>query len=119
MWWRTKARLPERQVLRCSFCRKHKDDVTRLIAGPDVFICDECVVVCNDVIADDKRFEDRARGKVGERRDDSPIPLPNPILCALCRKTLAADEGVLIRGNRGILCTECVNAVQSGSVSGQ
>ena len=46
-------------VLRCSFCNKDQNDVRKLIAGPTVFICDECVEVCNDIIADDSRFESR------------------------------------------------------------
>jgi hypothetical protein len=48
-------------VLRCSFCNKEQSDVRKLIAGPGVFICDSCVDVCNDIIADDERFEARAR----------------------------------------------------------
>src|SRR5438067_2074820 len=50
----------ETEVLRCSFCNKDQNDVRKLIAGPTVFICDECVEVCNDIIADDNRFENRA-----------------------------------------------------------
>jgi ATP-dependent Clp protease ATP-binding subunit ClpX len=49
----------ENEVLRCSFCNKDQNDVRKLIAGPTVFICDECVEVCNDIIADDNRFESR------------------------------------------------------------
>ncbi len=49
----------ENEVLRCSFCNKDQNDVRKLIAGPTVFICDECVEVCNDIIADDNRFEHR------------------------------------------------------------
>ncbi|MBK9239818.1 MAG: ATP-dependent Clp protease ATP-binding subunit ClpX [Acidobacteria bacterium] len=44
-------------VLRCSFCNKDQNDVRKLIAGPTVFICDECVEVCNDIIADDNKFD--------------------------------------------------------------
>ena len=49
----------EGEILRCSFCNKDQNDVRKLIAGPTVFICDECVEVCNDIIADDNR-ESRA-----------------------------------------------------------
>src|SRR5436305_10685202 len=49
----------ETEVLRCSFSNKDQNDVRKLIAGPTVFICDECGEVCNDIIADDKRFENR------------------------------------------------------------
>jgi len=40
-------------ILRCSFCYKSQNDVKKLIAGPTVYICDECVDVCNEIIADD------------------------------------------------------------------
>src|SRR5438445_1421687 len=61
----------ENEVLRCSFCNKDQNDVRKLIAGPTVFICDECVEVCNDIIADDNRFENR-----GTR---SSLPTPQEI----------------------------------------
>ncbi len=50
----------EGEVLRCSFCNKDQNDVRKLIAGPTVYICDECVEVCNDIIADDRRVEGRS-----------------------------------------------------------
>jgi ATP-dependent Clp protease ATP-binding subunit ClpX len=62
----------ENEVLRCSFCNKDQNDVRKLIAGPTVFICDECVEVCNDIIADDNRFEHKA----GQR---SALPAPPEI----------------------------------------
>ena len=61
----------EPEILRCSFCNKVQNDVRKLIAGPTVFICDECVEVCNDIIADDNRFENRT-GR-------SPLPVPEEI----------------------------------------
>src|SRR4029078_651635 len=39
--------------LRCSLCGKSRDEVRKLIAGPTVYICDECVNLCNDIIAED------------------------------------------------------------------
>ena len=57
------------EILRCSFCNKDQNDVRKLIAGPTVFICDECVEVCNDIIADDNRFEAR-----GGARSSLPVP---------------------------------------------
>ena len=44
------------KVLRCSFCSKQEKDVGKLIAGPTVFICDDCVLVCLDIIVDDISF---------------------------------------------------------------
>ena len=40
--------------LRCSFCNKSQRDVKKLIAGPSVYVCDECVEICNEIIADRK-----------------------------------------------------------------
>jgi ATP-dependent Clp protease ATP-binding subunit ClpX len=59
------------EVLRCSFCNKDQNDVRKLIAGPTVFICDECVDVCNDIIADDRRVEGRTY--------KSALPVPHEI----------------------------------------
>jgi len=43
------ARTSERNgTLRCSFCGKSQNDVRKLIAGPTVYICDECIELCND-----------------------------------------------------------------------
>jgi ATP-dependent Clp protease ATP-binding subunit ClpX len=53
----TTKKAGETEVLRCSFCNKDQNDVRKLIAGPTVFICDECVEVCNDIIADDNKFD--------------------------------------------------------------
>ncbi len=39
--------------LRCSFCGKSQDEVRKLIAGPNVYICDECIDLCNDIIAEE------------------------------------------------------------------
>jgi len=55
----TKRTTGDGEVLRCSFCNKDQNDVRKLIAGPTVFICDECVDVCNDIIADDRKTEGR------------------------------------------------------------
>jgi ATP-dependent Clp protease ATP-binding subunit ClpX len=50
---RTKAMADDARKLRCSFCNKAAADVQKLIAGPAVFICDECVQACNRILAED------------------------------------------------------------------
>jgi hypothetical protein len=74
MFWRSKLdrRKAVEPVLWCSFCKKAQYDVRKLIAGPTVFICDECVAVCNDIIADDARWEKRAAEQNLGTRNDSP-----------------------------------------------
>lgn len=44
-------------MLRCSFCGKSQDEVKRLIAGPTVYICDECIDLCNDIILEEGAAE--------------------------------------------------------------
>lgn len=44
----------------CSFCGKTQDEVTRLIAGPGVFICDECVQLCNTILTDDEEVKEES-----------------------------------------------------------
>ena len=39
--------------LRCSFCGKTQDEVKKIIAGPSVYICDECIELCNDIIEEE------------------------------------------------------------------
>src|SRR5213075_409727 len=106
----------ETEVLRCSFCNKDQNDVPKLIAGPRVFICDECVEVCNDIIADDDRFEKQAGKTANQRTRSSPMPWPNMIACALCRLAIPATDGFVIE-NRGVLCAGVVNAVQAARVN--
>ncbi|MBA4120871.1 MAG: ATP-dependent Clp protease ATP-binding subunit ClpX [Acidobacteria bacterium] len=49
-------RRPE-EILRCSFCGKSQNEVKKLIAGPSVYICNECIDICNEIINDDEQAE--------------------------------------------------------------
>ena len=59
------------KLLYCSFCGKSQHEVRKLIAGPSVFICDECIELCNDIIRDE--INNDASGKGG--KGDLPTPL--------------------------------------------
>jgi ATP-dependent Clp protease ATP-binding subunit ClpX len=74
----------EAEILRCSFCNKDQNDVRKLIAGPTVFICDECVDVCNDIIADDRRVEGRSY--------KSTLPVPHEIKKFLDEYVIGQDQ---------------------------
>ncbi|MEZ0535629.1 ATP-dependent Clp protease ATP-binding subunit ClpX [Caldicellulosiruptoraceae bacterium PP1] len=52
------AKNEEKKILRCSFCGKSQDEVRRLIAGPGVYICDECVELCSEIISEEFEEED-------------------------------------------------------------
>ncbi|MDP3871369.1 MAG: ATP-dependent Clp protease ATP-binding subunit ClpX [Methyloversatilis sp.] len=60
---------PEK-LLYCSFCGKSQHEVKKLIAGPSVFICDECIDLCNDIIRDEISSEQSGKGA----RSDLPSP---------------------------------------------
>ena len=51
-------------TLRCSFCHQEQNNVRKLIAGATAFICDECVAICNEIIADDERFGNATRRSI-------------------------------------------------------
>ncbi|MEO5559213.1 MAG: ClpX C4-type zinc finger protein, partial [Dokdonella sp.] len=57
------------KILYCSFCGKSQHEVRKLIAGPSVFICDECVELCNDIIREE--LEEKA----ASARSDLPKPV--------------------------------------------
>ncbi len=68
-----------REMLVCSFCGKNQQDVQRLIAGPEVFICDECVSLCNEIIAQESMTQSLdgdgllTPAELSERLDDYVI----------------------------------------------
>lgn len=59
----------EREKLHCSFCGKEQDAVRRLVAGPGVYICDECIELCNEIIAEETDPENG-----GLLSGDLPVP---------------------------------------------
>ena len=61
----------EKKTLHCSFCGKNQYEVKKLIAGPTVFICDECIALCVDIIKEEN--------KIGLKKTTSSIPVPKKI----------------------------------------
>ncbi len=64
----TRGRGDDGKLLYCSFCGKSQHEVRKLIAGPSVFICDECVELCNDII----------REELEDRQEQASTKLPKP-----------------------------------------
>ena len=82
--------------LKCSFCGKTQDQVKKLIAGPDVFICDECVELCNEIL-DEEFFEQKEKtGEKSEKKtedaEDKPIPKPHEIKEYLDQHIVGQDD---------------------------
>ncbi|MBS5949125.1 MAG: ATP-dependent Clp protease ATP-binding subunit ClpX [Clostridium sp.] len=65
------AKYDEKKQLKCSFCGKNQEQVKRLIAGPGVYICDECIDLCSEIISDE--FEENIE------LDTTSVPKPNEI----------------------------------------
>ncbi|MGY3852350.1 ATP-dependent protease ATP-binding subunit ClpX [Aeromonas aquatilis] len=60
------------KLLYCSFCGKSQHEVRKLIAGPSVYVCDECVELCNDIIREEIR-------EISPKRDGNELPTPHQI----------------------------------------
>jgi len=71
-------------TLRCSFCGKSQNEVKKLIAGPTVYICNECIDICNEIITDDQQAESVATRP--------PLPKPGEIKSFLDEYVIGQDE---------------------------
>ncbi len=70
-------------ALRCSFCNKSQREVKKLIAGPTVFICDECVDICLDIIAEDR---------LHEQQQETDLPKPQEIKALLDEYVIGQEQ---------------------------
>jgi ATP-dependent Clp protease ATP-binding subunit ClpX len=77
---------PGEKVLYCSFCGKSQHEVKKLIAGPSVFICDECIELCNDIIRDEVPAEG-TEAKAAK----SDLPIPTEIKAILDQYVIGQD----------------------------
>ena len=71
----------ETKQLRCSFCGKNQDQVRRLVAGPGVYICDECIALCDDIIREEFAASPDLDGE--EYGELSELPKPKEIAAML------------------------------------
>ena len=77
--------------LKCSFCGKTQDQVKKLIAGPEVYICDECVELCNEIL-DEEFFDDKEKAQENIKTEDSNIPKPSEIKAYLDEHIVGQDD---------------------------
>ncbi len=75
--------------LHCSFCGKSQNDVRKLIAGPSVFICDECVDLCNDIL-----HEEILESKPSQQ--DGQLPTPREIQSVLDQYVIGQDKAKMV-----------------------
>jgi hypothetical protein len=87
-------------VLNCSFCTKSQDDVEKLVAGPGVYICDQCVDLCVKIIA-----EERSPGRVpewAELSDDQMLDKLPRIAGTMAQVEAGLDQWVGELRRRGV-----------------
>jgi ATP-dependent Clp protease ATP-binding subunit ClpX len=75
------------ESLRCSFCLKTRDDVRKLIAGPTVFICDECIKLCYEILNESDLEEEALEAEASKR-----LPLPVEIKVVLDEYVIGQDK---------------------------
>src|SRR5215472_637460 len=74
-----------RRHTRCSFCGKGQEQVRKLVAGPGVYICDQCIDLCQEVLEEDNRSTSQKRAKTGM--------IPNPqVICAALDQYVVGQE---------------------------
>lgn len=81
----------ENKKLKCSFCGKPQDQVKRLIAGPDVYICDECVNLCVDIIKEEFDSMNEGYGPA-DKSSGFTVPKPKDINKALSDYVIGQEE---------------------------
>ena len=79
------SKIDEKKQLRCSFCGKPQDQVKKLLAGPDVYICDECIEICSDIIAEEF-YENPSEKKFDK------LPKPKEIKSVLDEYVIGQDR---------------------------
>ncbi len=76
----------ERDRLKCSFCGKTQEQVRKLVAGPGVYICDECIELCNEIIEEELYGEPRGQAK------SKSTPKPQEIYQTLCQYVIGQER---------------------------
>ncbi len=74
------------KLLYCSFCGKSQHEVRKLIAGPSVFVCDECIELCNDIIREE------SNNAVPGKADRSDLPVPREIRASLDEYVIGQEQ---------------------------
>lgn len=87
----------------CSFCSRSREEVRKLVAGPSVHICDECVEICRGILAEDR--EDRT--KTGP---DAPVEETR--LCGICMEERESDELIFLP-HAAYMCASCLEEIQA------
>src|ERR1043165_7662435 len=95
----------KRLEYRCSFCNTPQSAVRKLIAGSSAYICDECVAICHDIVAQDATSPDERPRSTGAIS-----------ICLVCKRGKAGPDCILVP-TRGPVCRECVDIVKAATTT--
>jgi len=107
-WFKKKPSESPRDIVHCSFCGKSQENVRKIVAAKNASICDECVDICQDTIAQGLELESGSRASEDQSHSTGPTIA---FACALCGLQVPAEDSLLVP-DRGALCAGCVEAVQ-------
>lgn len=88
-WTLRRDRPAQTEAFHCTFCAKSQREVKKLISGPKIFICDECVALCNDILVDKLGGEPRKQSRT----------------CNFCGESL---RRAMVAGPEVVICDDCV-----------
>ena len=94
--------------LSCTFCGKAQREVRKLIAGPTIYICDECIKLSNDILAEEAERKGREDGTASAPKKKERTKEPGPkFCCSFCGK-YQREVRSLIAGPSASICNECI-----------
>jgi hypothetical protein len=100
---RSFSRFFKKRELRCSFCNNPRSAVRQLIAGPSAFICNECVAICDSIIA-------QSATNPGEQ----PHAPGEVSICLICKRGEAREDCIVVP-TLGPVCVQCVDRVKAAA----
>jgi hypothetical protein len=90
----------------CSFCGKNQSEVCKLVAGPAVYICDECIELCKNILAEE--LADGEQSKSKSARADAK----KNGLCGICMEERESDELIFLP-HAAYMCAGCLEDIQA------
>jgi hypothetical protein len=90
----------------CSFCGKNQNEVRKLVAGPSVHICDECVELCKNIVTQEVDPNDKANTKAAKARAKESR------LCGICMEPRETDELIFLP-HAAYMCAGCLEELQA------
>jgi Pyruvate/2-oxoacid:ferredoxin oxidoreductase delta subunit len=90
----------ESKTVTCSFCGKNQQEVRKVIAGPSVHICNECVNLCDEILV-----------KENVKETESAVPSTEERLCGICMEPRETDELIFLP-HAAYMCAGCLEDIQ-------